>query len=194
MRFIAGFRAASLTGAAIMLLSGGDALAQGFGGGGFGGGGFHGGGPPSMAAGVGVGAYAPGQGPVGARGFWGGGFHGYQPVIGFWGGYGGYGGYGGSDIGESYVPPGGNATVYNYYYHDARRRDGGFYGGGGVFYADDGYSRLNAVRRSSARGEYDDGAPDYALAPIYRPAQHIFYLPTNYNRGAHRHNRRVTQY
>lgn len=191
MRFIAGFRAASLAGATVMLLAGGGAFAQGFGGGG-----FHGGGAPTVGAGVGVGAYGPGQGPVGARGFYGGGFRGYQPVVGFLGGW-GYGGYGGGyDGGDSYVAPGGNAAVYNYYYHDARRNDGGFYGGGGVFYADDGYSRLHAVRRPAARhhDEYADDAPEYLPAPVYRPSQHIFYLPTNYHRGARRHNRHITQY
>jgi len=186
MRFIAGFRAVRLVGAAIVSLAGGGALAQGVGAGVF---------QSGPLPGIGVGAYGPGQGPVGARGFYGGGFKGYQPVIGFLGGY-GYGGYGAYDGGDSYVPPGGNATVYNYYYHDARRRDGGFYGGGGVFYADDGYSRLNAVRRPATRSydEYADDAPDYVPAPVYRPSQHIFYLPTNYNRGARRHHRHITQY
>lgn len=185
MRFITGFRAAAAAGAAIALLAGGDAQAQAIGAGGFSGGG----------AGIGVGAYAAGQGPVGARGFYGGGAPGYQDVIGFLGWGGGYGGYGGGGYGDSYVAPGGNATVYNYYYHDARRRDGGFYGGGGVFYGDDGYSRIRAVRRPSRHDDdYADGAPEYLPAPVYRPSQHIFYLPTSYRRTGGKHRRHFTQY
>ena len=164
MRFIAGFGAAA---AAMMLLAGGTASAQGV---------------PA----IGVNAYptlggAPIAGPVGARGFNGGGFAGNQPVLGFLGGWGGYGyagGYG-DGYGDGYIAPGGNAAVYNYYYHDKQRRDG-FYGGGGVFYADDGYSRIY-VHQPRRRGydDYDDGSAGTGYAPVvgdYRPMQHIIYL------------------
>lgn len=164
MRFIAGFGAAV---AAMMLLAGGTASAQGV---------------PA----IGVNAYptlgggAPIAGPVGARGFNGGSFAGNQPVLGFLGGWGGWGPYGYNDgYGDGYIAPGGNAAVYNYYFHDKHRREG-FYGGGGVFYADDGYSRI-FVHQPRRRGynDYDDGAAGTGYAPVvgdYRPMQHIIYL------------------
>ncbi len=114
-----------------------------------GGGGFGGNGRP----GVGVGAYAPGQGPTGAAAWSAGALPGN--VRGFRGGgrfYGGGSGTGGS------VAIGGRANVYNYNYNDRRRNDGGFYGGGGVFYGDNGYSRLPPVVNSG-------------------PSQHVIYLP-----------------
>lgn len=205
MRFIAGFRATAMAGSMLALAVAVDgvasgALAQAVGIGG----GFSGGGP---VAGVGVGAFGggtgvPTSGPTGPSAFFGGGREPHAPVIGFlgggWGG-GGYGGYG-SRIGDSYVAPGGNAAVYNYYYHDARRRDGGFYGGGGVFYADDGYSRMYADRPSYGGYDgYDYGyrpaaRTGYASVIYYRPAQHVFYLPTTTHRVAHKRGRYEARY
>jgi hypothetical protein len=168
MRFTTGLRAAAAAG--FLALLPGAALAQAAGAGGFGGGGL---------PGIGVGAYGPGQGPVGARGFYGGNFSGYQNVIGpLWGGGWG-GGYGGG--GDNYAY-GGSANVYNYNHYDNRRNDGGFYGGGGVFYGDDGYSRLYANRPSDddrGYGYRPHVRTGYAPVTVYRPSQHIFYLPDN---------------
>lgn len=203
MRFIAGFRASALAGSMLgaafavsAFSSSAQAQALGFGGG------------PAFSgpvAGVGVGAYGgtgvPTSGPTGPSAFFGGGREPFAPVIGFlgggWGGGygGGYGGYGGGS-GE----PGVNTSIsnYNYTYNDYRRRDGGHYGGGGVFYADDGYSRMYANRPSD--GGYDDygyrpaARTGYASVTHYRPAQHIFYLPTTTHRAARKRVRYETQY
>ncbi|WP_442753722.1 hypothetical protein ACNHKD_12015 [Methylocystis sp. JAN1] len=183
MRFISGLRAAAIAGA-LMLLPGAElAQAGGFGGGHGGGGGGFGGGFRGLPA-VGVGAYARGQGPTGAAGL-GLGANRHGVLNGFWGG--GYGGGGGGDA----VSMGNATSVYTYNHYDNRRRDGGFYGGGGVFYPDDGYSRLYTIRRP---GGYDDDYPTYGptgYAPqtVYRPSQHIFYLPDN-NRGPTRKSAR----
>lgn len=178
MRFISGIRPAALAGA--LALMSGAALAQAAGAGGAGGGGGMGGGAPAYGAG----AYAPGQGPTGAAGWYGGSWRGYQPVIGpLWGGYGGYGGGGGGGN----VAYGGAANIYTYNHYDNRRRDGGFYGGGGVFYGDDGYSRLYVSRPSYDDRYVDDGyyrrPTGYAPVTVYRPSQHIFYLPENKSRA-----------
>lgn len=139
------------------------ACAGGFGGGGFGGG--PAGGPvaaPMGRPGIGPGAYAPGQGPVGSAAWNGGNWRGYTPAYGFWGG-GNYGG--GNDGGAAVARGGGGANVFTYNHFDNRRRDGGFYGGGGAFYADDGYSRLTPPVE---RADHDAG-------PRQNP--HIIYLP-----------------
>jgi hypothetical protein len=173
MGFISGLRITAAA-AALTLLSGG-ALAQAVGAGGFGGG-FGGGfrGPPALPT-YGANAYAPGQGPVGARGWYGGSWRGFQPVIGpLWGGGGwGGGGWGGGDA----TALGGSSNVYTYNHYDFRRRDGGFYGGGGVFYGDDGYSRLHVSRPAYDEPPYPEGTPTgYAPVTAYRPSQHIIYL------------------
>jgi hypothetical protein len=175
MRFISGLRAVAIAGA--LALSPGAELAQagGFGGGGHGGGGGFGGGFSGHGGlpAVGVGAYARGQGPTGAAGL-GLGANRHGVLNGYWGG--GYGG-GGGDA----VSMGNSTSVYTYNHYDNRRRDGGFYGGGGVFYPDDGYSRLYTIRRPGGYG--DDyttyGPTGYAPQLVYRPSQHIFYLPDN---------------
>jgi hypothetical protein len=190
MRFNSGFRAAALAGALMLLPS--VAPAQVAGAGGFSGGGI--GGAPALP-GIGAGAYAPGQGPVGASGWYGGTWRGYQNVIGpFWGGGfgGGFGGGGGN------YAAGGSANVYNYNHYDNRRRDGGFYGGGGVFYGDDGYSRVYVARPSYDARDYDDGyhrsPTGYAPVTVYRPSQHIFYLPDNNRRASRKGSRHQAQY
>lgn len=176
-----------------MLLSGA-AFAQAVGAGGFGGGGGGGMGGAPSTPGYGAGAYAPGQGPTGAAGWHGGGRRGFQPVIGpLWGGFGG--GYGGG--GDGGVAYGGSANVYTYNHYDYRRRDGGFYGGGGVFYGDDGYSRLYVARPSYDDRYIDDGyyrrPTGYAPVTVYRPSQHIFYLPENKSRAARKGARHHAQ-
>jgi hypothetical protein len=182
MRFISGLRAAAIAGALTLLPGAGLAQGGGFGGG-HGGGGVGGfGGRPA----VGVGAYAPGQGPTGAAGLGlGANRRGVLNGFGYWGG--GYGSGGGGDA----VSMGNSTNVYTYNHYDNRRRDGGFFGGGGVFYPDDGYSRLYAIRPP---GGYEDGytaygPTGYAPRTVYRPSQHIFYLPDN-NRGATRKSAR----
>ncbi|WP_424362356.1 hypothetical protein [Methylocystis parvus] len=194
MRFISGLRAAAIAGA--LLLPPGAELAQAGGFGGGGGGGGHGGGGGGFGGGfghgrpaTGVGAYAPGQGPTGAAGL-GLGTNRHGVLNGFWGGYGG--GYGG---GGDAISAGNSTNVYTYNHYDNRRRDGGFYGGGGVFYPDDGYSRLYTIRRP---GGYDDDYPSYGptgYAPqtVYRPSQHIFYLPGNNRRAARKSARRDSE-
>jgi hypothetical protein len=132
MRIIPGFCATALMTA---LLSSWPVAAQGPGPGGFGAGS-----PPHVdppRQGIGVDAYAPGQGPVGVAAWNGGNWRG--PVRGGflpWGG--GYAVPAAPAI--DFAPGGPAAFTYNHF--DNRRRDGGFYGGGGVFYGDDGYSRL----------------------------------------------------
>jgi hypothetical protein len=185
MRFNSGLRTAAVA-AALMILSCAEmARAGGPGGGGPGGGGGGGfggghGGYGGALPGIGVGAFAPGQGPVGAAGWNGGSWRGRTNAY-FWGG--GYGGgYGGAGGGNFAL--GGSANVYNYNHYDNRRRDGGFYGGGGVFYGDDGYSRVYAARPPRSDRYDDDGYPasgrtGYAPTTVYRPSQHIFYLHEN---------------
>ncbi|MGJ0505667.1 MAG: hypothetical protein ACR652_00750 [Methylocystis sp.] len=128
--------------------------------------------PPASLPGIGVGAYAPGQGPVGTSGWNGGNWHGHANAYGtFWGG--GY--YGGEGGGGDSVAHGGGAAVYTYNHYDNRRRDGGFYGGGGVFYGDDGYSRLTPAApaaRGSATGVQEN--------------PHIIRLPEVNATAAHR--------
>lgn len=123
-----------------------------------------GGGPPPPSVSrpvIGVGAYAPGEGPVGASGWYGGNWHGPQSPVGVWGG--GYYGGGGGDGGETVVRGGGaNVTTYNHF--DNRRRDGGVYGGAGVFYGDDGYSRATP-------------APEPYAGRDPRENPHIIHLP-----------------
>jgi hypothetical protein len=136
MRIISGLRVVAMLAA---MLPSGLAVAQAHGPVGFGPGGFgsHPGfGPPRQ--GIGVNAYAPGQGPVGVAAWNGGAWSGYPKggAIGWGGGY-----YGSAPAGAE-VSTGGVANVFTYNHFDNRRRDGGFYGGGGVFYGDDGYSRL----------------------------------------------------
>lgn len=170
MRFKSGLRAAAIAGA--LVLPPCLAFAQA-------------GGPPAPSArpGIGIGAYAPGQGPTGAAGWNAGSWRGYTNAYGpFWGG--GYYGGGESDGGEI-VARGGTANVVTYNHFDNRRRDGGFYGGGGVFYGDDGYSRLNAASpyegaafcRTPTRA--DDGAGTQE-----RGSAHIIYLPDSNRRAA----------
>lgn len=173
MRFKSGLRAVAI--AAALIPPSGLSLAIA---GGFGGGGFGGATPaaPSFARPtIGVGAYAPGEGPVGAAGWRGGSWNGYAPGRGrYWGGFFG----GGGDSGGETVATGGSANVFTYNHYDQRRRDGGFYGGNGVFYGDDGYSRSPRPERpaeSSRAGPYDD--------------PHIIYLPTA-SRAAHVNARR----
>ncbi len=190
MRFTSGFQAAALAGTLLILPLA--TPAQAAGGGGHGGGGGFGGGAPSLP-GIGPGAYAPGQGPVGAQGWSGGSWNGYQNVIGplYGGGYGGYGGRGGG--GGPNFAYGGSANLYNY--NDYRQRDGGFYGGGGVFYGDNGYGR-SYTYAPAHQGDYDaygyrtPRGPGYGADSVYHPSQHIFYLPDNY-RGASRKRARV---
>ncbi|BDV34429.1 hypothetical protein [Methylocystis iwaonis] len=198
MRFISGFQAAALAGA-LMLLPGAP-LAQGggFGGGGsgaghggFGAGGFGGHrGAPGPLPGYGANAYAPGQGNTGAAGWNGGNWRGFTrgPFGYFGGGYGG--GYGGDGVA---IVPGPSANVFNYNYNDYRRRDGGFYGGGGVFYGDDGYSRLYSIRPPGDYSEPTYGPTGYAPYSVYRPSQHIFYLPDNNPRGARKAARHAAE-
>jgi len=177
MRFISGIRATAIAGALLALPGAEVAQAGGFGGGGHGGGGFGGGGFAGRPA-VGVGAYAPGQGPTGAAGL-GLGANRRGVLNGFWGG-----GYGGSGGGEA-ISSGNSTNVYTYNHYDNRRRDGGFYGGGGAFYPDDGYSRLWTYRRPEAYDDpYSYGPSGYAPQTVYRPSQHIFYLPGNNRRAA----------
>jgi hypothetical protein len=164
MRFKSGLRAAAIATALIPPSGLSLAIAGGFGGGGFGGAAPT---APSFARPtIGVGAYAPGEGPVGAAGWYGGSWNGYAPARGrFWGG--GYYGGGGNGGGET-IASGGSANVFTYNHYDQRRRDGGFYGGNGVFYGDDGYSRAPLPERpadSFRAGPYDD--------------PHIIYLPTS---------------
>lgn len=176
MCFKSGFRAIALAGA---LMPSGLALAQA--GGGYGG---HGGGPPPSALpGIGVGAYAPGQGPTGAAGWNGGSWRGYTNAFGpFWGGGGYYGGgyYGGESGGHAAA--GGAANNFTYNHFDNRRRDGGFYGGGGVFYGDDGYSRLAPLPADDDGGRHAKRLADEA-AGVERPSPHVIYLP-DHNRRA----------
>ncbi len=150
------------------------AQAQGVGVGG--GGPPSGGGGPAPAAlpGVGVQAYAPGQGPTGAGSWNGGSWNGYTRAYGpFWSGY--YGGGGGA--GGGVATGGASALNYNLNYIDNRRRDGGFYGGGGVFYGDDGYSRREPVDNvDTARPPKP--AADESLG-VVRASTHIIYLPDN---------------
>ncbi|QGM98805.1 hypothetical protein [Methylocystis parvus] len=182
MRFISGIRAVAVVGA--LALAPGASLAQAGGGhGGGGGGGFGGGGFGHGLPATGVGAYARGQGPTGAAGL-GLGANRHGVLNGFWGGYGGGGG--GDAISQD-----NQTNVYTYNHFDNRRRDGGFYGGGGVFYPDDGYSRLYTIRPP---GGYEDAAPvygptGYAPQTVYRPSQHIFYLPDNNRRATRKHAR-----
>ncbi len=135
MRSISRLRAVATAVALIIPASVSVAVAGGFGGG------HMGAAPAPMARpGIGVGAYAPGEGAVGASGWNGGNWRGYTPAFGtFWGG--GYSGGGEGGGGEA-ILRGGSTNVITYNHYDQRRRDGGFYGGNGVFYGDNGYSRL----------------------------------------------------
>lgn len=187
MRFIAGFRATAVAAtalSAVMAVAGfaSNAAAQ--------------------VAGVGVGAYGggmgvPTSGPTGPSAFYGGGNPPYAPVIGFLGGGGWGGGYGGYGGGSGAPTVNSSVSNYNYTYNDYRRRDGGFYGGGGVFYADDGYSRMYADRPSYGGDDYGyrpAARTGYAPVIYYRPAQHIFYLPTTTHRVARKRARYEARY
>ncbi|WP_363348448.1 hypothetical protein [Methylocystis echinoides] len=147
--------------------------------GGVGEGGHGGGGPPPPSAlpGVGPGAYAPGQGPVGAAGWNGGNWRGYTHAAPFVGG-----GYYGGEYGGGYVGGGGSANVFTYNHFDNRRRDGGFYGGGGVFYGDDGYSRLTPARASEDGDGYSFRKIAGEAAGVERPNPHVIHLP-DYRHG-----------
>lgn len=192
MRFISGIAAAAFVGTLMLLPAAAPAQAGGFGGGGHGGGigggfggrfggrfpGHHGGLGP--LPGVGANAYAPGQGPTGAAGWNFGSWHGFtRGPFGYFGGC--CGGYGGYDFDGAPIPLSGGAptNVLTYNHYDNRRRDGGFYGGGGVFYGDDGYSRLYTIRPPDYDGYPTSGPTGYAPGGVYRPSQHIFYLPDN---------------
>jgi hypothetical protein len=198
MRFISGFRAAAIAGA-IILLPG--AQAGGFGGGhggGFGGHAFSRGGFDGHRGGLGplpgygANAYAPGQGNTGAAGWNGGNWRGFtRGPFGYFGGGCCGGGYGGEGVA---IVPGGSANLFNYTYNDFRRRDGGFYGGGGVFYGDDGYSRLYSIRPPGDYSEPTYGPTGYAPYSVYRPSQHIFYLPDNNPRAARKAARHAAEY
>lgn len=177
MRFISGVTAAACAGA--LLLVPAFAFAQA-GGGPAGGGGFGGGG---ARPGYGANAYAPGQGPTGAAGWYGGNWNGFTNAFGLLGGWGGgYGGGGGAGGGGVAIGGQTNVTTYNHF--DNRRRDGGFYGGGGVFYGDDGYSRLYSNKPPGEDSAPVKGSTGYAPGGVYRPSQHIIYLPDNKGRRA----------
>ncbi len=178
MCLLLGFRFA-VTGAALFVPPAlGLAQAGGLGGAGHGGVSGHGAAIHSSRPGIGVGAYAPGQGPTGAASWNGGNWRGYVNAYGPIGAGGYYGGLSGEG---GYYAYGGGAEVLTYNHYDNRRRDGGFYGGGGVFYGDDGYSRINAIR------PHDDGVMGasraFASEPQYRANPHIIYLPED--RGAY---------
>jgi hypothetical protein len=140
MRFISGLPVAA---ALATLLASGAAGAGGPEGGGPGHPGPAPGSPPRQ--GIGVNAYAPGQGPVGVAAWNGGNWDGYSRN-GFlpWGG----GVYDASTPVVGGGGPGAVSNIVTYNHFDNRRRDGGFYGGGGVFYGDDGYSRLPPPRET----------------------------------------------
>jgi hypothetical protein len=123
--------------------------------------------PSELVAGglpaIGVGAFARGQGPVGANGFSIGRETSNQGFRFVGRGYGrGYPRF----YAGAVAPQVGGAAVYNNARNTAvavynQRRDGGFYGGGGVFYGDNGYSRLPPPINN------------------YTPSQHVIYLPDN---------------
>lgn len=172
MRLIPAHRAAVAAGAVIALFVCGETPAKAFGIGGRFGGHFG----------------APWLGPVGAGAFHGPGNWGRHHPHGFWGGGGFIGGWGGGGGG---CCGGDNSTTINNVIVQPpppKRNDGGYYGGGGVFYPDDGYSRINAVR---PRGRYDDvGAPDYLPAQAGEPLRRVIYLPPSGERTPAQTDRR----
>jgi hypothetical protein len=166
MRYVAGHRAGALAGAIIALLVAGAAQAQGFGGGSF-----------TLGA-VAIGGGGPAIG-AGFPGHWGGAYGGPRNTFGYWGGGGLIGGWGGGCCGGGGAEIENSPTFNNIIVQPPppKRSDGGSYGGGGVFYPDDGYSRINAIRSRDRDGE---GAPDYLPAETsYRPLRHVIELPVD---------------